>query len=206
MNDDCNAEELARFSLIQGGRHLPARRGALDLRLKALQRQIAKASREGVAHGELVALVEERQGLVKENEGVKRKLAELQSAGDPTDSEAVTAPKLAMGGVLKDVLREVRERTSIIDVVSRHVTLQKQGRSHVGTCPFCGDGPSSFHVDDGKGLFYCFGCHAGGDVCGFLMRVEGRSLLEVVRELAAEVGIEIEPMLGAVDEPTEGGK
>lgn len=98
--------------------------------------------------------------------------------------------------VPREVLQEIQDRLSLVAVVSRFVTLRRQGRQHIGLCPFHAEKSPSFHVDDTKGLYYCFGCQEGGDVFKFVSKMEGRSFPEVVRELAEQAGVTIpEPEL-----------
>jgi DNA primase len=93
-----------------------------------------------------------------------------------------------MGGVTE----EIRRRVNILDVVSLHVTLRRSGRSYKGLCPFHSEKTPSFHVDPERGFFYCFGCHAGGDVFDFVMRIGSVSFREAVRELAERAGVALE--------------
>jgi DNA primase len=92
-----------------------------------------------------------------------------------------------------EAVRElVRGRTDIVELVSAYVTLRKQGRRYVGLCPFHSEKTPSFTVDRDRGLFYCFGCGAGGDVFEFVMRVHGLSFPEALRELARRAGVQLE--------------
>lgn len=86
----------------------------------------------------------------------------------------------------------VRGRTDIVDLVSAYVTLRRQGRRYVGLCPFHSEKTPSFTVDRERGLFYCFGCGAGGDVFEFVMRAHGLSFPEALRELARRAGVQLE--------------
>lgn len=87
---------------------------------------------------------------------------------------------------------EIRRRISIVDVVSLHVALRRAGRSYKGLCPFHSEKTPSFHVDPERGFFYCFGCHTGGDVFDFVMRINGVSFPEAVRDLAERAGVRLE--------------
>lgn len=84
-------------------------------------------------------------------------------------------------------VREVRERASILDVVSDYVGLKKAGANYLGLCPFHAEKTPSFTVNAAKGMFYCFGCGAGGDVVSFVMRMEGLAFPEALRSLARRV-------------------
>lgn len=90
-----------------------------------------------------------------------------------------------------DKIDEVRERSNIVDVVSQYVSLKKSGRNYIGLCPFHSEKTPSFTVSEEKEIFHCFGCGAGGNVFGFLMRAEGMSFPEAVRDLAEKAGVEI---------------
>ncbi len=83
---------------------------------------------------------------------------------------------------------EVRERTSIAEVVAPHVRLRKAGKRLVGLCPFHPDQAPSFTLDPEKGLWHCFGCGAGGNVFHFLMRAENLTFVEAARKLAERLG------------------
>lgn len=91
-----------------------------------------------------------------------------------------------------DLIDEVRERTDIVEIVSRYVRLARSGRRLRGLCPFHSEKTPSFYVDPEKQLFHCFGCRAGGNVFHFLMRIEHAPFGEVVRRLADELGIRVE--------------
>ncbi len=96
-----------------------------------------------------------------------------------------------MGRIPRDIVDAVRERTDIVEVVSRHVTLRKRGSNSVGLCPFHQEKTPSFNVIPAKGIFHCFGCQVGGDVFRFLMMLEGLSFVEAVKELAGAAGVDI---------------
>ncbi len=97
-----------------------------------------------------------------------------------------------MGRIPREVVDAVRDRTDIVEVVKRHVTLLRRGGNFVGLCPFHQEKTPSFNVIPGKGIYHCFGCQASGDVFKFLMQVEGLSFVESIKELAGPAGIAIE--------------
>jgi DNA primase len=96
-----------------------------------------------------------------------------------------------IGRVPDDTLQRIRERVSIVEVVSQYVSLKKAGRSHLGLCPFHGEKTPSFTVNDERGLFHCFGCGTGGTVFTFLMRMEKLEFPEAVEQLAKRAGVEL---------------
>jgi DNA primase len=93
-------------------------------------------------------------------------------------------------------LDELRNRVSIASVVGRKVTWDMR-KSNLGKgdmwapCPFHHEKTASFHVDDKKGYYYCFGCHAKGDALSFLRETENMSFMEAVEELAREAGMKL---------------
>lgn len=93
------------------------------------------------------------------------------------------------GKIPDETLQAIRERASIVEVVSGYVTLKKAGRNYIGLCPFHSEKTPSFTVNDERGLFHCFGCGAGGTVFTFLMRADRIEFPEAVESLARRVGV-----------------
>lgn len=90
-------------------------------------------------------------------------------------------------------IQEVRERVDMIALVQRHgVELKKSGRSYKGLCPFHGEKSPSFYVWPDEKRFKCFGCQAGGDAISFVQRLMGKTFVDTVRDLAKELGVDIE--------------
>jgi len=91
-------------------------------------------------------------------------------------------------------LDELRSRLSLTDVVGRKVMWDtrksNQGKGDMwAPCPFHHEKTASFHVDDRKGFYYCFGCHAKGDAISFVRETENVDFMEAVRILAGEAGM-----------------
>jgi DNA primase len=89
---------------------------------------------------------------------------------------------------------ELRARTTLSQVVGRKVTWDRRkstpGRGDLwAPCPFHQEKTASFHVDDRKGYYHCFGCHAGGDVLKFIQETENVGFMEAVEILAREAGM-----------------
>ena len=87
---------------------------------------------------------------------------------------------------------EIRERASIVDVISDFLTLKKTGRNYLGLCPFHSEKTPSFTVNEEKGIFHCFGCGTGGNVFNFLMNYEHLSFPEAVERVGARYGVEVQ--------------
>ncbi|MBQ4493865.1 MAG: DNA primase, partial [Elusimicrobiaceae bacterium] len=71
--------------------------------------------------------------------------------------------------------------------------VKRSGRTYKACCPFHKEKTPSFSISPDKGLFYCFGCQAGGDIFEFLMRIENLSFNEAAKKLAQRAGIEWKP-------------
>jgi DNA primase len=91
-------------------------------------------------------------------------------------------------------LDELRTRVSLSSVVGRKVTWDMRKSNMAkgdwwAPCPFHQEKSASFHVDDRKGYYYCFGCQAKGDAVTFIKESANLSFMEAVEELAREAGM-----------------
>ena len=94
--------------------------------------------------------------------------------------------------ITQDKIIEIRNRASIVEIISDHVTLKKAGRNYMGLCPFHAEKTPSFTVNEEKGIFHCFGCQTGGSVFQFLMQLDQLTFPEAVERVAKRYGITIE--------------
>ena len=90
---------------------------------------------------------------------------------------------------LNEFVEKVRERSDIVSVVSRYVDLNLKSGKYWACCPFHNEKTASFSVTPDKGLFYCFGCHEGGNVFNFISKIENISYFDAVKLQAERVGI-----------------
>ena len=98
---------------------------------------------------------------------------------------------MANGFLSEEKISEIRDRASILEVVSDYVSLKKTGRNYKGLCPFHSEKTPSFMVNEEKQIFHCFGCGEGGDVFAFLMKTGHFSFPEAAEELAKRYGIKL---------------
>lgn len=91
----------------------------------------------------------------------------------------------------EDKIQEVQHASDILEIVSESIVLKKTGKNYQGLCPFHAEKTPSFSVNPSKQIFYCFGCGTGGNVFSFLMKKEGLSFPEAVRDLARRYGVHI---------------
>ena len=88
-----------------------------------------------------------------------------------------------------EIIDEIRNSNNILDVVSQYVVLKRSGRSYSGLCPFHKEKSPSFYVSPDKQIFHCFGCGEGGDVIGFIKKIENISFKEAIETLAEKSNI-----------------
>lgn len=93
-------------------------------------------------------------------------------------------------------LDELRERSDIVQVVSRYVQLTPKGGRYWGLCPFHGEKTASFTVNPQRQMYYCFGCHVGGSAINFVMEMEHLEFQDAVKFLAEQAHMEIPQMVG----------
>lgn len=90
-----------------------------------------------------------------------------------------------------ELVDQVRQATDIVELISERVELKKQGNRYSGLCPFHSEKSPSFSVSPDKGMYYCFGCGAGGNAITFVMETEGMSFPEAVVKLADRTDIKL---------------
>lgn len=92
---------------------------------------------------------------------------------------------------LSERVKLVQSKLDIYEIVSRHVTLKKDGEFYVGRCPFHEDESESLTVNAGEGKFYCYKCHAGGNALNFIARMQNISLKEAAELQAKDLKFEL---------------
>jgi DNA primase len=97
-----------------------------------------------------------------------------------------------MALISSESLERVKQAADIVEVVSAHTDLRRQGARWVGLCPFHEERTPSFSVDAQEKLYHCFGCGAGGDTIKFVEEKEGLGFAEAVELLADRYGVELE--------------
>ena len=86
---------------------------------------------------------------------------------------------------------ELRQRLSLVDVISRRVPLVKKGQNYWGCCPFHNEKTPSFSVNEEKGFYHCFGCGEHGDIISFTMKSQNINFVDAIKELADMAGIKM---------------
>jgi DNA primase len=97
-----------------------------------------------------------------------------------------------MALISPDSVERVKQAADIVEVVSAHTDLRRQGARYVGLCPFHDERTPSFSVEPTEKLYHCFGCGVGGDVIKFVEEKDGLGFAEAVELLADRYGVELE--------------
>ncbi len=90
-----------------------------------------------------------------------------------------------------DTVQLIKDKISIVDVVSQYVKLERAGGALRARCPFHAERTPSFHVSAERGTYHCFGCGVGGDVFSFVQAIEGLDFKGAMRVLAEKAGVQI---------------
>ncbi len=97
-----------------------------------------------------------------------------------------------MALISAESVERVKQAADIVEVISAHTDLRRQGARWVGLCPFHEERTPSFSVDAQERLYHCFGCGVGGDTIKFVEEKEGLNFAEAVELLADRYGVELE--------------
>ncbi|MEA3399330.1 MAG: DNA primase [Patescibacteria group bacterium] len=87
---------------------------------------------------------------------------------------------------------EIKERLSIVDVISSYLKLEPAGKNYKAKCPFHNEKTASFFVSPDRNSYYCFGCHAKGDIFTFVENFEGVDFYGALKILADRAGVVLE--------------
>ena len=93
--------------------------------------------------------------------------------------------------ISNDIINEIRNRTDIVEVVSKYVNLTKKGKNYIGVCPFHDDHSPSMSVSPEKQIFTCFSCGASGNVFTFVADFEHISFVQAVSLLGEKLGYKV---------------
>ena len=93
--------------------------------------------------------------------------------------------------IAQETIDRIRQQTGLVELIGETVKLVRRGRTHVGLCPFHKEKTPSFHINEERGFYHCFGCGQHGDAFKFVQEVEGLEFIEAVRRLAERAGVQI---------------
>jgi DNA primase len=92
-----------------------------------------------------------------------------------------------MAYISNEVMNEIRNKTDIVDVISKYVNLTKKGKNYFGVCPFHDDHSPSMSVSPEKQIYTCFSCGASGNVFTFVADFEKISFTEAVGQHGPDI-------------------
>jgi DNA primase len=94
---------------------------------------------------------------------------------------------------MSDSVQQIKDRLSILDVISPYVELHRAGKNFKGKSPFTAEKTPSFYVSPDRGMYYCFSTSQGGDMFTFIQVIEGVDFKEALKILAQKAGVELVP-------------
>jgi DNA primase len=86
-----------------------------------------------------------------------------------------------------------KSQLNAVEIIGEYVDLRRSGKEYIGHCPFHADKTPSFTVSEAKQLFYCHGCHEGGDVIEFIQKIEGIGFLDACAKLGMDTSHRQQP-------------
>jgi DNA primase len=108
-----------------------------------------------------------------------------------------------MSMIPDELIEQIRESADLVEIIGEAVQLKRTGSDYRGSCPFHGGTHRNFAVIPKKGMYYCYVCHAAGDVFTYLMKRQGMDYPTAVREIARRVGIVVPERGGGREAPDD---
>jgi DNA primase len=94
-------------------------------------------------------------------------------------------------------VEQIKEKLSIVDVISSYLKIEKAGGNYKAICPFHNEKSPSFFISPSRNSYYCFGCGAKGDIFSFVEQFEGLDFKGALQVLALRAGVTLEPYRGS---------
>jgi DNA primase len=93
--------------------------------------------------------------------------------------------------LMSDAVQQIKDKLSIVDIITPYVELHKAGKNYKGKSPFSAEKTPSFYVSPDRGMYYCFSTSQGGDMFNFIQAMEGVDFKEALQQLADKAGVEL---------------
>lgn len=92
-------------------------------------------------------------------------------------------------GFDKDFLNLLTDKLNIVDVASSYMHLEKKGGTYWACCPFHHEKTASFHIDENRQFYHCFGCGVSGNVITLVKEMENVDFVDAVKMLAERANL-----------------
>ena len=90
-------------------------------------------------------------------------------------------------GITEAIVEEIKSRIDLAELISSYgVSVKRVGSSIKACCPFHHEKTPSFHINESKGFYHCFGCGESGDAIKFVRAMDGLTFVEAVTKLAEQ--------------------
>ena len=91
-----------------------------------------------------------------------------------------------------NLIEKVRNKAKLTEIITDYTKLDRKKKGHWAICPFHDEKSASLHIEPSRGVYYCHGCHAKGDVYTLVMNLNGLAFGDAVRHVAERFGIELD--------------
>ncbi len=96
-----------------------------------------------------------------------------------------------MGSISQEKIREILDKTDIVELINRTVSLEKKGKNYFGLCPFHSEKTPSFSVEPERKFYHCFSCGEKGDAITFIQKTKNLSFIEAIEQLASDANVDL---------------
>ncbi len=93
---------------------------------------------------------------------------------------------------LKSIIEEIKNKTSISEIISNYIKINKAGKNYSALCPFHAEDSPSFYIFPESNTYHCFGCGAHGDLISFVQNYEHVDFIEALKKVSIYAGIPLE--------------
>jgi DNA primase len=108
-----------------------------------------------------------------------------------------------MASISQEKIREILDKTDLVELINRTVSLEKKGKNYFGLCPFHSEKTPSFSVEPERKFYHCFSCGEKGDAITFLEKTKNLTFIEAVEQLASDAGVSLGESFAKKEDPNK---